>query len=161
MIKSIKLLSYLSLVLLLNACSMQNGGGLSNMVAVVQMKDPVPGVCNLNYVLSIMPFEGNGQEEAVAPKTDAELEEMLNAQVEFLKGKSDYNNEGMIGIIVNCKGKMVSCKIDNETQSPELDEQIVAVFKSLKEWKAGTIHGKAIDTMVLYSFKIKDGVISL
>ena len=57
--------------------------------------------------------------------------------------------------------KMVSCKIDNETQSPELDEQIVAVFKTFKNWKAGTIHGKAIDTMVLYSFKIKDGRISL
>ncbi|QNR24403.1 hypothetical protein [Croceimicrobium hydrocarbonivorans] len=161
MIKPIKLLSFLSLVFLFNACSMQQGGGLKDMVAVVQMKDPVPGVCNLNYVLSIMPFEGNGQEEAVAPKTEAEIEEMLNSQVEFLKGKSDYNDEGMVGIIVNCKGKMVSCKIDNETQSPELDEQIVAVFNTLKEWKAGTIHGKAIDTMVLYSFKIKDGHISL
>ncbi|MEM7656904.1 MAG: hypothetical protein AAF399_12300, partial [Bacteroidota bacterium] len=61
----------------------------------------------------------------------------------------------------SCEGKMVRCQIDNKTQSSELDQQIVDVFSQMTDWKAGTVNGKSVDTSVLYSFEIKNGVISL
>jgi len=57
--------------------------------------------------------------------------------------------------------ELVRYEIDNKTKSPELDNQIVAVFAELKTWTAGKINDKAVDTSVLYSFKINNGKISL
>lgn len=61
----------------------------------------------------------------------------------------------MVSLIINCKGELVRCEIDNKTKSPELDSQIVAVFAELKLWTAGKINEKPFDTVVLYSFTIK------
>jgi hypothetical protein len=47
--------------------------------------------------------------------------------------------------------------MDNKTKSPELDKQIEALFNSLTGWKAGTLNGKAVDSMLLFSFEIKKG----
>lgn len=67
----------------------------------------------------------------------------------------------MLNLIVNCHGKMVRCQIDKETKSKELDQQLVSVFAEMKNWEAGTINGKAVDTVVLYSFTIENGKVSL
>lgn len=132
-----------------------------NMVATMQVDEPIPGVCDNSRVFAILPIKGNGQVEAQAPLTEPEIEAKLNEEVAFLKENPDYNDKGMVGLIVNCKGNMVRCEIDNKTKSPELDDQIVAVFATMKNWKAGTMNGQAVDTSVLYSFQIKDGKITL
>ncbi len=46
----------------------------------------------------------------------------------------------MIALVINCKGVVVKCRMDNNTRSPELDKQIEAVFNSLSEWKAGKLN---------------------
>lgn len=145
----------------LQACSTSKNSSMKNMMAVMQVDEPIPGVCDNSQVIVILPFPGNGQVKAAAPFTDEEITKKLNEEVPFLEGKSGYNDKGMVGLIVNCKGKMVQCEIDNKTKSTELDQQIVAVFAQMVDWKAGTYHGKPVDTSVLYSFEIKDGVISL
>lgn len=137
------------------------GGGMSNMVATMEVKTPIDGVCDNSHVYAILPFPGNGQIKAGAPKTDQELTQLLNVQVSFLKDKSDYEDKGMVSLIINCKGEMVRCMIDNKTKSPELDSQIVAVFSQMKKWTAGTINGKSVDTVELYSFSIKKGTITI
>jgi len=63
----------------------------------------------------------------------------------------------MIGLVINCKGEVVQCKMDNKTKNPELDKQIEAVFNSLGSWKAGKLNGKEVDSSRLFSFKIKNG----
>ncbi len=143
------------------SCSSTKPTGFSNMVATMQVDEPIPGVCNNSRVISILPFPGNGQVKALAPMSDEEIENQLNSKVTFLKEKDDYNDKGMVNLIVNCEGKMVRCEIDNKTKSPELDLQIVAVFAQLKQWKAGTLNGESIDTSVLYSFTIENGQIHL
>lgn len=148
-------------LLILNSCSPTKNMGMSNMVATMQVDEPIPGVCNNDRVLAILPFPGNGQIKAVAPMTDKEIQVQLNSSVDFLKSNPNYNGKGMVGLIINCKNEMVRCQIDNKTVSPELDEQIIAVFSKLKQWKSGSINGEAIDTSVLYSFTIDDGKISL
>ena len=129
------------------------------MVAVVQMDEPIKGICNNSQVYSILPFPGNGQEKAKAPFTKEELTTKLNAEVTYYKDSTNYTDKGMVGIYVNCEGKMVQCKIDNKTRHSELDEQIVKVFSQMKTWVAGSIHGKPVDTIVLYSFDIVNGII--
>lgn len=131
------------------------------MVAVAQLKEPVQGVCDIKNVIVILPFPGNNQVKAKAPKTDEEIAAELNAKVTYLHDKPNYEDKGMVGLIVNCKGELVQCKIDNKTKSPELDEQIVAVFAELKIWTPGTVSSKSVDTMVLYSFTITGGKISV
>lgn len=146
---------------IISSCSTTKNTGVSNMVATMQVTEPIPGVCNNSRVIAILPFPGNGQIKAQAPLTNQEIEEQLNSNVNFFHDKSDYNDKGMVNLIVNCKGQMVRCKIDNKTKSPTLDEQIVAVFSILEKWKPGTINGESVDTSVLYSFKIENGIISL
>lgn len=137
------------------------GGSMKDMVATMQVETPIPGVCDNTKIIAILPFPGNEQVEAGAPLTDEELEAKLNEEVTFLRDKPDYKDEGIVNLIVNCHGEMVRCEIDNKTQSPELDQQIVAVFAEMKNWKPGTVQGQKVDTSVLYSFDIKDGKIVL
>lgn len=132
----------------------------AQFVARMEAKEPIPGVCNIKNI--IVPFSMfKGQKEAVAPISKAEIEKRLNAEVKFLSENSSYSDTGMIGLIVNCKGKLVQCKMDNKTKSEELDKQIEAVFNSLTEWKPGKLDGKNVDTSNLFSFTIENGKLTL
>ena len=59
-----------------------------------------------------------------------------------LKSKSGNNNLGRKTV---------------KTKSKELDQQILKIFQTFKEWKAGTLDGKAVDSRQLFSYKIKKG----
>lgn len=132
----------------------------SQMVARVEMKEKIEGICDNKNVYALLSLFGD-QVEAVCSVPDSTIEGRLNREVEFLKDKSSYKDKGMVSIFINCKGEMVQCKIDNETKSPVLDEQIVNVFKTLTTWKAGKLNGKEVDSMRLYSFEIKKGKITI
>lgn len=134
---------------------------MGDFIAIMQVDEPIQGVCDNSKVIAILPFPGNGQIKAQAPWTDEEIIMRLNAEVDFLDGRTGYDDKGMVSLIVNCEGEMVRCEIDNKSQSPELDQQIVDVFSKMLNWIPGTVHGKPVDTVVLYSFEIKNGIISL
>jgi len=153
-------LSFITLGIM-SSCATSKNSSVNNMIARMEVKEPIKGVCDNANVIAILPIPGNGQVKAQAPKTDEEITVELNSKVTFLKDKPKYEDKGMVSLIVNCKGEMVRCKIDNKTKSPELDSQIVAVFAKLKTWTPGKINGKSVDTVVLYSFTIKDGKITL
>lgn len=131
----------------------------AQFVAKLQLTEDVPGICDKENVYALFPsFEG--QVEAVCPMTDDQIVQKLNAEVAFLKENPKYKDKGMMGLLINCNGEVVQCKMDNKTKNPELDKQIEAVFNSLGEWKAGTYNGKEVDTSLLYSFTIKKGVLT-
>ncbi|MEZ5013981.1 MAG: hypothetical protein R2794_06785 [Chitinophagales bacterium] len=146
---------------ILSSCSASKNSAMNNMVARMEVKEPIEGVCDNANVFAILPIPGNGQVKAKPPKTNEEIAQELNATVSFLKDKPDYEDKGMVNLIVNCEGELVRCEIDNKTKSPELDSQIVAVFAELKTWTAGKINNNYVDTSVLYSFTIKNGIIYL
>ena len=131
------------------------------MVARMEVTEPIEGICDNANVIAILPFPGNGQNKAIPSKTKEQLTAQLNVELAFLKDKPDYDDEGKVNLIINCNGELVRCQIDNKTKSNELDEQIVAVFSTLKQWTPGSINGNPVDTSVLYSFEIKDGKILL
>jgi len=130
------------------------------MVAKVEIKEKIDGICDVKNVYSLFPMFGD-QKEAICSVPDSIIEERLNKEVEFLKDKPKYNDKGMVSIIINCKGEVVQCKIDNETKSPILDEQVVNVFKTLTSWKPGKLNDKDVDSMRLWSFEVKKGKIKL
>lgn len=131
----------------------------AQFIARLEVKEDIPGICDKKEVYALFPgFKG--QEEAVCPITKDQILEKLNSEVAFLKDNAKYKDKGMMGLIINCKGEVVQCKIDNKTKSAELDKQIEAIFNSLGSWKAGKLDGKEVDTSKLYSFKIKSGKFS-
>lgn len=146
---------------IISSCATSKTSSMNNMVARMVVKEPIKGVCDNENIIAILPFPGNGQVKALAPKTKEEITEELNSKVSFLKDKPDYEDKGMVNLIVNCKGELVRCEIDNKTKSPELDSQIIAVFAELKVWTAGKVNNKSVDTSILYSFTIKNGKITL
>ncbi len=132
----------------------------AQFVARMEVKEPIKGVCDEKNVYAIFPgFKG--QEEAKCPVSSKEIAQRLNTEVTFLKDSASYNDKGMVNIIINCKGEIVQCKIDNKTRHSELDGQIVAVFNSLGKWTAGKLNGDKVDTSKLWSFTITNGVISI
>lgn len=132
----------------------------AQFVARVEIKDSIPGICNSKEVYAIFPMF-KGQEQAVCPVTDDTINARLSNEVTFLKDNPKYSDKGMVNIIINCKGEVVKCEMDNKTHSEELDKQIVAVFNSLGQWKAGKVDGNTVDSARLWSFKIKKGKIAV
>ncbi|HYV92721.1 MAG TPA: hypothetical protein VE978_13075 [Chitinophagales bacterium] len=131
----------------------------AQFVARMEVTEPIPGICNDKEVYALIP-SFKGQEEAVCPVSEEDILKRLNSEIQFLKDHPKYDGKGMIGLVINCKGEVVKCKMDNKTKNEELDKQIEAVFNSLGEWKAGKLNGKEVDTSRLYSFKIKNGKIT-
>lgn len=143
------------------AAPKSSSSSIKNMVARMEVKEPINGVCDNANVVVILPFPGNGQVKAIAPKTKEEIIQELILGVSFLKDKADYNDKGMVNLIINCEGELVRCEVGNKTKSPELDSQIQAVFATLKTWTAGKINDKSVDTVVMYSFTIENGKINI
>lgn len=131
----------------------------AQFVAKMEVKEPIPGLCNATEVYALFP-SFKGQEEAVSPMTKEQILDRLNHEVQYLKDNPKYDDKGMMGLVINCKGEVVKCKMDNKTRTPELDKQIEDVFNSLGVWKAGKLNGKEVDTSRLFSFKIKNGKIT-
>lgn len=165
MIRTTNSLSKIYIVCLLavtiSACKTTKESSMGNFIARMEVTEPIDGVCDNANVIAVLPLPGSNQIPAVAPMTDEEIAKLLNTEVSFLKDKPDYNDKGMVNMIVNCKGEMVQCRTDTKTKSPELDAQILAVFTRLKNWTAGKVNNQSVDTVNLTSYTIENGVITL
>lgn len=146
-----------TLLLLLSIVSFVTLHG--QFVVIMQVTEPIEGICDDKRVYTMF-ASFDGQEEAICPLSDEEILNRLNSEVQFLKDNPKYKDKGMIGLIINCKGEVVMCEMDNKTQSPELDKQIEDIFNSLGEWAPAKLEGEEVDSSILYSFKIKKGVFS-
>jgi hypothetical protein len=132
----------------------------SQFVARADIKEKIEGLCDRKNVYALLTMFKR-QKEAVCSVKDPAIEQILNDSVTFIKDKADYTDKGMVSLIINCKGEVVQCKIDNKTKSEVLDNQIVKVFKLFTSWKAGKLNGDNVDSIKLWSFEIKDGKIKL
>lgn len=128
----------------------------AQFVATVELKEDIPGICNSKEVYALFPML-TGQVEAACSLTKPQIEEKLNTDLTFLKENPKFKGEGMIAVYINCSGEMVLCKIDKSTKNDELDKQILETFKNLTGWKSGSLNGKDVDSILLFSFEIKKG----
>ncbi len=129
----------------------------AQMVATLEMKEKVEGICNHKAVYAIFPSFG-GQKEAVCSVTKEEIAKKLN-EIQFIKDNPKHKDKGMVGILVNCKGEVVRCEMSNETKDKELDRQILEVFKTLTFSLPAQMGERAVDSSLLYSFDVKKGKI--
>jgi len=131
------------------------------MIARAEIKEPIDGICDIKNVYVLFSMLDKAQIDAVCTVPDSTIESRLNNEVEFIKEKPKYKDKGMINIIINCKGEVVQCKIDNKSKSPILDEQVLNVFKTLTSWKAAKLNNKDVDSLRLWSYEVKNGKIIL
>lgn len=125
-----------------------------------EVKEDIPGICDKEEVYALF-SSLQGQQEAICPLTKEQITQRLNAEVAFLKENPKFKGKGMVGLLINCEGKLVECNMSNKTKSRELDKQIESVFRSLETWEAGKLSGKSVDSSILFSFRIKGGKINL
>lgn len=130
----------------------------AQVVAKMQIDHNIPGLCYENEVYVLLPGF-SGQVQAVCPVSKNQILEKLNNEVKFIKDNPKHNDKGMVSIVTNCDGKVVECQMDTHTKNKDLDAQVLAVFSNLGKWEPGKINGKRVDSITLYSFRVKSGKI--
>ncbi len=131
----------------------------AQMIVTMEVKVPIPGTCNEKTIYALGGFKG--QIAAVPPITKIEMEKKLTDELAFLKENPTYKGKLMMNCIINCKGEMVQCKVDNKSGNDQLDQQVLAIFNTFKTWKPGTLSGNAVDCSELFSIYIKKGKIKI
>ena len=131
----------------------------AQMIITMEVKEPIPGTCNEKTIYALGGFKG--QVPAVPPITKTEMEKKLTGELAFFKENPTYKGKLMMNCIINCKGEMVQCKVDNKSGNDQLDQQVLAIFNTFKTWKPGTLNGNAVDCSELLSIYIKKGKIKI
>ena len=127
----------------------------AQFITILEVDELIEGVCDNSKIYALFSIL-EGQVEPVPPISREEILNKLNTEVSYLKEHPKSKYKGMVNMIINCKGEVVKCEMEN-TDKSELDKQIVAIFNSLEKWKAGKLDGKDVDSNVLFSFKIIKG----
>lgn len=158
-----KILTFSMLVFLSASCASKKPPKSGVSVARMEVKEPIPGVCDNENVmaLSLMSFLDKNAIDAKCALSEAEMEKKLNDNIPFLKENPDFEGKGMVGMIVNCVGEVVQCKIDIVSGNVELDNQILKVFNTFTSWQAGSHYGKPVDSVQLFSYNIAEGKITM
>lgn len=130
----------------------------AQLVATVQMKEPVDGICNPDEVYALFDgFEGQIRPKCTVSKK--QMQDILNQKIQFLKGNPKFKGKGMVGVYINCEGLVVKWRISNKTSSEVLDAELLEIFKTFDDWSVGTFYGKEVDASELISYEIKKGVL--
>jgi hypothetical protein len=128
----------------------------------MKVNEDITGLCDKTKVYSLYmmkQFPGSNATEGSYPMSDIELLKVLNERVTFLKENPKYNGKFSMRVIINCKGELVSCDLEDKTKNNDLDNQILEIFKSLGGWGAGTFNGELVDSTKPFYFRIKGGEI--
>jgi hypothetical protein len=129
-------------------------------VAIVDIKTPLPGACDSTKVYALY-NKYEGQEQAIPPISLKEIEARLNKEVKYIKDHPDYKRTVGIECIINCKGELIRCTAYRRKYAPELSEQLITVFSSLKKWTPAKLNGVVTDCAEDFRIEIKNGIITL
>ncbi|MBI1306712.1 MAG: hypothetical protein GC181_08870 [Bacteroidetes bacterium] len=127
----------------------------AQFVAKVEVKEHIEGLCDSTEVYALFPGF-TGQEEAKCTVTEDSMRSAIE-QLEFLQANPKFKGEGMAQFIVNCKGEVVKCDIDNSSGDTEFDRQIVELLKTYTQWQPGKLNDKKVDSIQFVSFKVAKG----
>jgi hypothetical protein len=102
----------------------------------------------------------SGQEDAKCPITKEELLAKLNNEITFFKDNPKYKSKGSVEVMVNCEGEVVKVEVDFKKMNKILENQIIDLIKRLGNWEPGKLEGKKVDSITLFSFKVKKGKVA-
>lgn len=132
--------------------------GNSQIVATVELKEPVSGMCG-DELYSL--FDGwKQQKQASCDLSDEELIELMNEKIEYLKNNPKAKGKGVMSIYINCEGKKIQVSSGIQNNS-ELANEIEQFLLEYGNWTPGEFYGKTVDCSELIAVKIKKGVIYL
>lgn len=132
----------------------------AQLIARVEMKENIDGICNQNEVYSL--YGGfDGQIEPKCSLSKQNMEDILNERLLFLKENPKFKSKGMVGVYINCEGRVLQWDVSVKTKSAELDKQILEIFQTFNDWTVGKLNGKGVDTRDLFSYEIKKGVLKI
>lgn len=145
---------------LLLSCALLGRVTSAQLIATVEVTEPVPGICDNKHVYALLPYF-TGQHEAKWEATKEQVQERLNAEVTWLKENPKFKlkKHESVSVWVNCKGVVV--KVELDSKSEPFNEQVEAVFNSLGKCQPGTLDGIAVDSAVLWGIEVKKGKIIL
>jgi hypothetical protein len=131
----------------------------AQLLTKLDIKERIEGICNKKEVYALFPYLEDAQVLAESPISKSEILKTLNSKVEFLTENKKFKSDGIVCVIINCKGEIVSCKVSKKTTSAKLDNEIEAVFNNLGDWKNATYKNKPVDSYQLFYFEVKRGKI--
>lgn len=133
-------------------------------------------ICFQSFGQMVMTAEGVNPENICKPNTVYFLMEnkarpiepidsiqiKLNEAVKFAKENPSFESKSSIQFAVNCNGEIgggfhVVTKSGNE----DLDNELINFFKTIKDWKAGKIKKKSVDSWYMWRLEIKNGNITI
>lgn len=129
-------------------------------IAIFNDTKGIPGLCNDTAVYGFLFFPGQHHPKAsIGLKA---IEKRLNADLKFLKDHPDYtaSKTPQIDILINCKGEALRYEMEPASDNAELDQQIIALFKTFGPWKAGRIKKQQVDSKWRAMLFVRDGKIS-
>lgn len=132
----------------------------SQTVITITIKDPPPGLCDVNSIYSLYAPFGN-QVEAKSSSAKSEIQNLLNSKLKILKEDLKYKDKGTVTLLINCKGEVLRCTCKTHKKNEKMERELSSFFNTLSGWTAGTYHKKAVDSELCYTFKIKKGAISI
>ncbi len=127
-----------------------------NNVANMDISENITGLCDTSmiYLLSV---NFGDQKEARATKTETEIQEALRLKFEDVKG---LVYRGQFRVVINCKGE-AQFKTRGAIKNKAMDDEVIAYFKSLGNWKPGLFEGKPVDSAIIYIIRIKEGKVKI
>ena len=131
----------------------------AQFVAKLIVEHEFTGACDIESIYAIFGSSANSY-PAACPITRDEIVTRLNSEVSYVNENQAYSDEGVVAVIINCEGKLVSCYMDRKTKNETLDNQIMAVFNTLETWKPGVMNGQKVDSTQLFNFSIRKGKFS-
>lgn len=146
--------------IIVQSCSSSKGSA-KGMVARMEVKEPIEDVCDNDNVLVLMSFMDAKQVEAKNPVSNEKIAAKIQANSTFLNDNPEFTGKGVVSCIINCKGELVRVSISTASESAELDEEVMVVFREQKQWTPGTYHGTPVDNVKLIGFEVENGVITI
>lgn len=132
----------------------------AQFVAKVEMKDSISGICNHEEVYALF-NQLDGQVEPRCSLNRAQMEVLLNNNLQFLTDNPKFKGKGAIGVYINCNGDPLQWEVSTKSKSSELDTQVLNIFKTFTVWNPGTLNNNAVDARVSFSYTIKKGKLTL
>lgn len=90
------------------------------------------------------------------------IEFKLNATVKFAKENPSFEGKPAIQFAVNCQGQVGGgFHVVTKSGNDNFDRDLIEFFKTIKNWQAGKIRKKTVDSWYMWRLEIKNGHITI
>ena len=112
--------------------------------------------CNPNAVYFLI----ENRARPIASKDSIEVK--LNNYVKFAKENPTFTGKPSIQFVVNCRGENGGgFHVVTKSGDDNFDQELISFFKTVKEWQAGKIRKKTVDSWYMWRLEVNNGYIKI